>query len=184
VFRVPLSDVGNSFIGETCSASSEGVALPSSLLRTLAPIPLGSPVLRRLPRSRSLGRLPPVPCCPWDLPDVISANLSSDAWPHAKAVPPGARACFFPRVIGLPLKGKASASRSYPRTQLFAGIFSGLQTFLDVQASEFARLPGCSYRYAYCHRAADAFTSGPLVLRCLCTLRICCPSKYRQLTVR
>src|ERR1051326_3031548 len=46
--------------GEACSASSEGVAPPSLLLRTLAPIPLGSPVLRLLPRSRSLGRFLPV----------------------------------------------------------------------------------------------------------------------------
>ena len=107
-----------------------------------------------------------------------------DAWSHATAVPQSALACFFPCVIGLPLKGIGSASRFNPRTQLCAGIFSGLQTFLDVQASEFARLPGCSYRCAYRHRAAEAFTSGHLVLRCLRTLRICYPSEYRQLTVR
>src|ERR1700758_2649047 len=27
------------------------------------------------------------PCCHWDLPDVISANLSSDAWSPTTAVP-------------------------------------------------------------------------------------------------
>src|SRR6266567_7141115 len=53
------------------------------------------------------------------------------------------------------------------------GVFSRLQTFLYVQASEFARLPGRSYRCAACRRAAETFTSGQNVLRCLCTHRIC-----------
>jgi hypothetical protein len=57
-----------------------------------------------------------------------------------------------------------------------------LQTFLYVQASEFARLPGRSYRCEYLRRAAEAFTSGLIVLRCLRTHRICYPSEYRQLT--
>ncbi len=95
------------------------------------------------------GQVATSPCCPQDLPGVISANLSPDAWSHATAVPQSALACFFPCVIGLPLKGIVSASRFNPRTQLCAGIFSRLQTFLDVQASEFARFPGCSYRCAY-----------------------------------
>ena len=42
------------------------------------------------------------PCCRRDLPDVISANLSQDAWSPAPAVPQSALACFFPCVIGLP----------------------------------------------------------------------------------
>jgi len=39
-----------------------------------------------------------------------------------------------------------------------------------------------SYRCEYFRRAAEAFTSGLIVLRCLCTHRICYPSEYRQLT--
>src|SRR5665213_4278825 len=42
------------------------------------------------------------PCCQRDLPDVISANPSSDAWSLATAVPRSAFTCFFLRVIGLP----------------------------------------------------------------------------------
>ena len=42
------------------------------------------------------------PCCHRDLPDVISANLSSDAWSPTTAVPRSAYTCFFLRVIGLP----------------------------------------------------------------------------------
>ena len=43
------------------------------------------------------------PCCYRDYPDVISANLSSDAWSHAPAVPQTADACYFVCVIGLSL---------------------------------------------------------------------------------
>jgi hypothetical protein len=56
-----LPNVGVASIGETCSASSEGVTPHSSLLRTHAPIPSGSPLLRPWPRSRSPGRLRSAP---------------------------------------------------------------------------------------------------------------------------
>ena len=124
------------------------------------------------------------PGYPRDLPDVISANLSSDAWSLATAVPPGALACFFPNVIGLPQQRCGSASRFTREHDFSAERFSTLQTFLNVQASEFARLPDRSYRCAYHLRAAETFTSGHRALRCLRTHRICYPSEYRQLTVR
>ena len=63
------------------------------------------------------------PCCHRDFPDVISANLSSDAWSLATAVPRSAYTCFFLRVIGLPQQGCGSASRFNPRTRLFAEAF-------------------------------------------------------------
>jgi len=114
------------------------------------------------------------PCCHRDFPDVISANLSSDAWSLATAVPRSAYTCFFLRVIGLPQQGCGSASRFNPRTRLFAeAFFSRLQTFLYVQASEFARLPDRSYRCAYRRRAAETSTSGQSVLRYLRTHRTC-----------
>ena len=124
------------------------------------------------------------PGYPRDLPDVISANLSSDAWSLATAVPPGAPACFFPDVIGLPQQRGGSASRFTREHDYSAERFSTLQTFLNVQASEFARLPDRSYRCTYHLRAAETFTSGHRALRCLRTHRICYPSEYRQLTVR
>jgi len=55
------------------------------------------------------------PCCQRALPDVISANPSSDAWSHTPAVPQSARTCFFLRVIGLPPVKIGSASRFVPR---------------------------------------------------------------------
>src|ERR1035437_2268965 len=86
------------------------------------------------------------PCCQRDLPDVISANPSSDAWSLATAVPRSAFTCFFLRVIGLPheVMGRLPATvREYDFSRV---AFSTLQTFLDVQASAFARPPGRSHR--------------------------------------
>jgi hypothetical protein len=50
---------------------------------------------------------------------------------------------------------------------------SRMQIFLDVPASKFALPPDRSYRCAYCCRAAEDFTSGPIVLCYLHTHRIC-----------
>ena len=61
---------------------------------------------------------------------------------------------------------------------------SRLQLFLYVQASEFACLPGRSYRCKLPCRAAEAFTSEQNVHRYLCTHRICYPPDYRQLAER
>jgi hypothetical protein len=44
--RVPLPDVGVTSIRETCTVSSEDITPRSSLLRTHASIPCGSPLLR------------------------------------------------------------------------------------------------------------------------------------------
>jgi hypothetical protein len=101
--------------------SCENITPRSSLLRTHSPIPSGSSVLRPKPRARSLRRLLPAPAAIQDLPDVISANLSSDAWSPATAVPRSAYTCFFLRVIGLPPERSGSASRFFPRIRLLAG---------------------------------------------------------------
>jgi hypothetical protein len=101
VSRVPLPDGGVIAIGEACTTSWEDVTPPSSLLQTHPPIPSGSPLLQPQLRLRSLCSLPPDPCGHRDLPGVISANLSSDAWSHAAAVPRSAHAYSFLRVIGL-----------------------------------------------------------------------------------
>src|SRR5258706_13807759 len=44
-----------------------------------------------------------IPCCYRDYPDVISANLSSDAWSHAPPLPKTSSARFFVCVSALPL---------------------------------------------------------------------------------
>ena len=180
--RVPLPDVGVTSIRETCTASSEDITPRSSLLRTHAPIPCSSPLLRLLASFEKSSQVAISPCCYRDSPDVISANLSPDAWSPTR------------RSHRVHLPVSSSVSSAFPRHSLgrlpvgirerdfSAGYFSRLQTFLYVQASDIARLPGRSYRCEYSRRAAEAFTSGLIVLRCLCTHRICYPSEYRQLT--
>jgi hypothetical protein len=97
-------------------------------------------------------------CCPEDLPDVISANLSSDARPSTTAVPQSALTCFFPCVIGLPLKGRGSASRLFPRIRFSAGEV--------VEAADISLRSGLRVCFASrsfpplpedCRRAAEAF---------------------------
>ena len=70
------------------------------------------------------------PGYPRDLPDAISANLSSDVWSHATAVPPGALACFFPDVIGLPQQRCGSASRFTREHDFPRSVFRRCRHFL------------------------------------------------------
>jgi hypothetical protein len=84
--RVPLPDVGVTFIRETCTASSEDITPRSSLVRTHAPIPCGSPRLRLLASFVESSQVATSPCCYRDSPDVISANPSPDARAHTPAV--------------------------------------------------------------------------------------------------
>ena len=89
-----------------------------------------------------------------------------------------------PAFIGLPHHSNGSTYHFYPRTRFSTGRLSGLQLFLDVQASQFARLPDRSYRCKFPHRAAEASTSEQNVRRCLRTHRTCYPPDYRQLAER
>lgn len=97
-----------------CPISSEGVTPPSSLLRAHVPLPLSSPLLRFLASFGESLQVVLSPCCPRELPDVISENLSLDAGSRIPAVPPCARTCFFPGGIGLPQAKIGSASRVCP----------------------------------------------------------------------
>ena len=90
--------------GETCFVSWVSITSPSSLLRALAPIPLSH-------LSFGLGLVPGVfagchqPRLLTGSSRRYSANLSLVAWSPTTAVPSGARACYFPDVIGLPQRG-------------------------------------------------------------------------------
>ena len=160
--------------GDVSAISSEGVTPPSSLLRAHVPLPLGSPLLRHLASFEESWQVVLSPCCPRELPDVISENLSSDAGSRTPAVPPCALTCFFPGGVGLPRAKTGSASRVCPTNyDSSQARVSRLQIFLYVPASKFAHPPDRPYRCAYCRRAAGAFTSGPIVLCYLHTLRIC-----------
>jgi hypothetical protein len=116
--------IGVTSIRETCTASSEDITPRSSLLRTHASIPCSSPLLRLLASFAESSQGATSPCSYRDYPEVISANLSPDAWSPTPTVPPSALACFFLVVIGLPKTLFRSASRWYPRTRFFRGLGS------------------------------------------------------------
>ncbi len=72
--------------GDVSVISSEGVTPPSSLLRAHVPLPLGSLLLRHLASFEESLQVERSPCCPRELPDVISENLSLDAGSRTPAV--------------------------------------------------------------------------------------------------
>src|SRR5450631_581627 len=72
--------------GDVSVISSEGVTPPSSLLRAHVPLPLGSLLLRHLASFEESWQVVRSPCCPRELPDVISENLSLDAGSHTPVV--------------------------------------------------------------------------------------------------
>jgi len=145
--RVPLPDVGVTFIRETCTVSCEDITPRSWLLQTHSSIPLGSPLLRPKPRSWSLCRLRPATAARRDLPDVISVNPSLGAWAPVMAVPRSARACFFLHVIGLPLFTiKVGFPHCSRRNDFMTDRFFETAAILYVQALRFVRLPDRSYR--------------------------------------
>jgi hypothetical protein len=72
--------------GDVSAISSEGVTPPSSLLRAHVPLPLGSLLLRHLASFEESWQVVRSPCCPRELPDVISESLSLDAGSRTPAV--------------------------------------------------------------------------------------------------
>ena len=85
------------------------------------------------------------PCCPPDLPDVISENLSLDAGSHTPAVPQRALTCFFRCLIGLPHEGQGRLPANSPlETTSCGALISGRQIFLYVPASNFVLPPRSS----------------------------------------
>src|SRR5215472_3231542 len=131
--------------GDAASVSSEDITPPSSLLRTHSPVAAASPRLRFMPSWEESSQVVTSPCCPLDLPDVISENLSLDAGSHTPAVPQRALACFFRCVIGLPHKELGRLPASCPlETTSCGALISGRQIFLYVPASNFVLPPRLS----------------------------------------
>jgi len=115
VSRAPLPNSGVTSVEETWSVSWEGVTPPSSLIPAHAPLPLGSLLLRFLASFGESLQVVTSPCCPRQLPDVISENLSLDAGSPTPAVPPCACTCFFHGVIGLPQRRVGRLPAFLPR---------------------------------------------------------------------
>jgi hypothetical protein len=135
--------------------------------------PPSSPCLRLPPRSSSLCRLLPAPAGCWPFP-----TLSLQVFPWMPGpIPRRLLRCLYPFLPrGLrpsPLSDRVGSPAPYPYSDFRTESFSGLQTFLNVQASKFARHPGRSDRYHPRAMAAVTFTSEPRIVRYLSIRRIC-----------
>jgi hypothetical protein len=168
----PLPDVGVAFCQGDVPASCGDITLRSSLLRAHVPILCGSPLLRLFTSIEESLQVATSPCCHQDLLDVILRVFPWLLGPlprrsHRVHVPVN-----FPDVIGLPL-GRLG--------RLPALVHDATSRGIDFEAAD---IPLCS-GHQVCspprllpplrlrRRAAEAFTSGQNVLRCLRTHRIC-----------
>src|SRR5262249_24780490 len=86
VSRAPLPNSGVTSVGETWSVYWESITPPSSLVLAHAPLPLGSLLLRLLASFGESLQVVTSPCCPRQLPDVISNSLFLDAGSPTPAV--------------------------------------------------------------------------------------------------
>jgi len=160
--------------GDVCAISSEGVTPPSSLLRAHVPLPLGSLLLRHLASFEESWQVVRSPCCPRELPDVISENLSLDAGSRTPAVHRVLSPVSSTMSSAFPKQRMGRLPAFCPTNYDFSQVrVSRMQIFLYVPASKFALPPDRSYRCGYYRRAAGDFTSGPIVLCYLHTHRIC-----------
>ena len=113
------------------------------------------------------------PCCYRDSPDVISANPSPDAWSRT---PAGPTECIY---LFLPLCHRPSPCRNWVGFPLCSANTTFRGMFFEVaDISLCSGLRVCSPPRSFpplcsSHRAAEAFTFGLNVLRCLRTHRIC-----------
>jgi len=143
--RGPLPGQGVTSPRVTSCATSDGVTPPSSLLRPHAsdqnpPAASGCPLV-----GGSL-QVAASPCWEMALPDVISADLSPDAWAPTPAALTVHLLVSSHEASAFPTLGTGRRStNTHTATSVWTSI-SGLQPFTHVQASGFARPPGRSHR--------------------------------------
>src|SRR5580765_3712181 len=150
--------------GDVSAISSEGVTPPSSLLRAHVPLPLGSLLLRHLASFEESWQVVRSPCCPRELPDVISENLP---W-MLDPVPRRYTVCsrlFLPRCHRpSPRKEWVGFPRFVPRiTTSRRSVFRGCRYSLMFRPPSLLS-PQIVPTAAHRRRAAGDFTSGPIVL--------------------
>jgi hypothetical protein len=132
--------------GDVSVISSEGVTPPSSLLRAHVPLPLSSLLLRHLASLGESWQVVHSPCCPRELPDVISESLSLDAGSHSPAVHRVLSPVSSTMSSAFPKQGWVGFPHLSHELRLLARRVSRLQIFLYVPASKFAHPPDRSYR--------------------------------------
>ena len=173
--RVPLRKPGVTSRVVILWTTSAGVTLPSSLVRTQAPI-LPPPRASGVPSTPGLCRLLSAPAGRRTFPTFSLRILPCVLGPLPRLLVECISPFLPPRHRPSPRADQVGASQS-PYSDFSTAPFSRLQSFLDVQAHRCARHPDRSYRYGFHRRAAVTFPSEPLVGRYLPTPRICLPSE-------
>jgi hypothetical protein len=84
--RTALPSMYRKSVGSYLHDSVPHCSAAPVLLRAHVPLPLGSLLLRHLASFEESWQVVRSPCCPRELPDVISESLSLDAGSHAPAV--------------------------------------------------------------------------------------------------
>jgi hypothetical protein len=161
------------FPGEALNASSKGVTPSSLLIRTHAPVPLDSPLLRFLASFEESLQVFTRPCCPRDFPDVIICISFLGCLIPYPGCPTKCIYLFLPSCHRPSPRVDWVGFQLFPRRRLYGGNVSRLQIFLYVQTSEFACFPDRPHRCVFRRRAAEALTSEQNMLRCLRMHRIC-----------
>ena len=147
------------------------------------PILSGSPLLRFFTSFEESLQVATSPCCHQDLLDVI---LRVFPW-LLGPLPRRSIRCIrllLPRCHRPSPWEVGSASRFLSTMQLFVGTIFEAADIPLCSGHQVCSPPRLLPPLRLCRRAAEAFTSGQNVLRCLRTHRICSPSEYRQLTAQ
>ena len=119
--------------------------LPLIALTDSCASPVTSPRLRPWPSSRSLCRLLSAPAANRAFSTLFCESFLGCLVPYHGG-PIGCSRLLLPRCHRPSPKRGELASRFFPRSRLFVGSFSRLQTFRYVQAPKFARLPDRAHR--------------------------------------
>ena len=164
---------GVTVAGESCTDSWEDVAPPSSLIWTHAPIPFGSPLLRHLPRSRSLCRLLPAPAAHGIFPTLSLRIFPRMLGPLPRRVHGVHLPVSSPVSSAFPNRGNESADPRQPANTIFRGAFFEVANISLCSGLRVCSSPRSFLPLLTCRRAAETFTSGLNVLRCLRTHRTC-----------
>ena len=168
----PLPDVGVTFVRETYLASCGDITPRSSLLRAHVPIPCGSPLLRFFTSFEESLQVATSPCCHQDLLDVILRVFPCLPGPLPRRSHRVRAPVTSPMSSAFPLGGWVGFPLLSTLQLLVGTIFEAADIPL-CSGLQVCSPPRLLPPLRFCRRAAEAFTSGQNVLRCLRTHRIC-----------
>ena len=173
--RVPLHKSGVTSLVVLSGITSAGVTLPSSLLRTPAPI-LPPPRASVRPSTPGLCRLLSAPAGRRTFPTCSLRLLPCVLGPLPRPLVECLYPFLPPRPRPSPRSDRVGASQR-PSSDCSPAPVSRLQSLRHVPAHRWARHPDRSYRYRCYRRAAVPFPSEPLMGCSLPMPRICLPSE-------